>query len=104
MPKVRAVSHTRDFAAEFEVGNVLAACSANTKVSQDNYAFRELTGPTASLGDYRFEFRLVYGVEENGTLKKDQDIGMYACRVDSSPGTVFAKIGVEVLNRDASKH
>lgn len=104
IPKVRAVSRTRDFAAEFEVGNVLAAFSANTQISQDNSSFRELTGPVASLGDYRFEFRLVYGVEKSGALKKDQDIGMYVCRTDSSRGSAFARYEVQVLNRESGKH
>lgn len=104
IPKVRKVRRTRDFAAEFEVSNVLAAFSANMQISQDNSSFRELTGPVASLGDYRFEFRLVYGVEKSGALKKDQDIGMYVCRTDSSQGSAFARYEVQVLNREGGKH
>jgi len=104
IPKVRAVSRTRDFAAEFEVGNVLAALSANSQVSQDNINFRELVGPVATFGEYRLEFRLVYGVEKTGALKKDQDIGMYVCRTDSSRGSAFARYEVQVLNRDPVKH
>jgi len=104
IPKVRAVSRTRDFAAEFEVGNVLAAFSANTQISQDNQNFRELTGPIACLGDYKFEFRLVYGVEKQGALKKEQDIGMYVCRTDSTRGSAFARYEVSVLNKESAKN
>jgi len=98
------MGRTKDLAVEWEIADLMALASSNAASAKYENEFSELTGPCVSSGMYAFEFLLTYGVQgKSCDLRQDQQIGIMVRRSDTSPGLVFAKVAIQIVNSSTDK-
>lgn len=95
---------TKDAVAEIEISNFAAACAFIDKVSQGKTNFREVSGPIIKVDDFQFDVCIVWGVDAQGHPDRDQDLGIYIRRLDSTDEPSVINFEIQILNRTAREH
>mmetsp|Transcript_104420 Transcript_104420/g.265016 ORF Transcript_104420/g.265016 Transcript_104420/m.265016 type:complete len:375 (+) Transcript_104420:58-1182(+) len=100
----RKVVCTKDAVAEIEVSNFAAACAFIDKVSQGKAGFREVSGPTMVIDNFQFDVCIVWGVDAQGHPDRDQELGIYIRRLDTTDEPSVINFEIQILNRTAKEH